>query len=81
MKMYPLSPEAHDSRLQKKVDELTLTPEEYHLKYEIERLGNHLEYNENMVRALNSEIDRIIVALEELNMKLNNAKGISNESK
>lgn len=73
------SPEAYDPYLQEKVDLLCKTPEEYHLRYEIDKLRDHMEHNIRMIRALNREVERNEKCLEALELALMNIQELKKE--
>lgn len=77
--MLTKSPEAYDPHLQDKIDMLQRTPEEYHLRYEIDQIKSHIEQNIRMIRALNREVERNEKSLQALELALMNIREIKKE--
>ena len=72
-------PAAYDPLLQDKIDAVCKTPEEWNLRYQIDKLEDHVQHNVRMVRALEREIERSQECLQAFRLALINIQDLKKE--
>lgn len=72
-------PAAHDPMLQDKIDMICQSPEEWSLRYQIDKMKDSMEHNIRMIRALEKEVKRSESCLNAMELALINIQDMKKQ--